>query len=777
MSRILRYARYVCLPLIIVLASCSRDPVAQSQRLVESGNKFYAKGKYREASIMYRRALQKNQKNGDAYYRQGLAALKLGQGNDAAAALRRALTLPPVNPDAPVKLADLYWYYYAGSQGPAREKAKTVLPEIEDISKDMLKKDPKSFDGLRFKAYLELANNNLPAAISSLEAANQVKPYDPGLSLYYVQALMQANRMPEAEKVAKEMIARQKNLYPMYIRLAGMYLTEKRTQDAEQILKLQADNNPHAESPLVMLATFYALSNRRGEMEATLKRILDDPKDFPTGRLTVGAFFVRLRDYPRAQQEFDEGIKGDPKNKALYQKATVETLVAQGKDTEASQLINEVLKQDPKDSQAISMRSALLLKAGSPDQVKQAVSDLQGLVSRNPNNGRSRFQLGQALLANKQADAARIQLEEAKKLEPGLTGPRVLLARIYSEKRDWARSLAESEEVLAMQPGNYAARLLHSSALIGLGKKEDARKEILTLLKQAPNSPDAQYQLAWLSLQEKDFKEAETLFNQMRATNPNDPRGLAGVVESEVAQSDYKSALVLLREEVQKNPNRLDYRMGIANILLRDKQYDAAIQELQQVVAKDPKSSDAYVRLGAAYQLKGDTNDAIENYRKAKSFAALGDALPATRLALLVDSSGRHDEAQVLYEDILKIDPNSVVALNNLAYIKAEQGKDLDNALTLAQRARQQYPRDPNVADTLGWIYIKKNLSDDAIRIYREVVSTAPENAAYHYHFAMALYQKGDKQGAKQALDEALKRGPKPPEQQGIKELMAKVGS
>ena len=56
-------------------------------------------------------------------------------------------------------------------------------------------------------------------------------------------------------------------------------------------------------------------------------------------------------------------------------------------------------------------------------------------------------------------------------------------------------------------------------------------------------------------------------------------------------------------------------------------------------------------------------------------------------------------------------------------------------------------------------------------------MTTAPGNPAYHYHLAMALYQKGDKQAAKQALDEALKRGPNPTEQQGIKELMAKVGS
>jgi tetratricopeptide (TPR) repeat protein len=776
MSRIIRY---VCLALVIVLTGCSRDPVAQSQRLVESGNRFFSKSKYKEASIMYRRALQKNQKNGEAYYRLGLTSLKLGQGNEAAGAFRRAMTLPPVNPDVPVKLADLYWLSYATSRGAARENAKRVLPEIDDISKELLKKHPKSFDGLRLRGYVALANNDLAGATAAFERANQVKPSDPALSVVYVQSLIQANRIPEAEKLAKDSIAHQKNLFPMYDVLARTYVFQKRFGEAEQILKLEADNNPHTEAPLVRLALFYAGLNRRADMEATLKRIIDNPKDFPTGRLTVGSFFVGLRDYARAQQEFDEGIKANQKDKALYQKAMVETLALQGKTAEASQLVNEVLKEDPKDSQAISMRSALLLRAGSPDQVKQAVTDLQGLVARNPGNANTRFQLGQALLASNQIEPSKIQLEEAKRLAPGLPGPRVLLAQIYAKKGDAARALTESEEVLAMSPGSYtyAARLLHSSALLALGKRDQARDELLALLKQVPNSPDAQYQLALLSFRDKDFKGAETRFNQMRSTNPEDPRGLMGLVESEVARDDYSSALGLLRDEVQKNPNRLEYRTALANILIRQKQYDAAIQEYQQVAAKSPKSSEIYLRLGLAYQLKGDTNAAIDSYRKAKALAAPTDALPATSLAVLLDGNGQHKEAQDLYEQVLKIDPNSLVALNNLAYIKAEQGVDLDTALTLAQRARQRDPKDPNVADTLGWIYIKKNLSDDAIRIYREVVSTAPNNAAFHYHLAMALYQKGDKQGARQALDEALKRGPRPPEQQGIKELMAKVGS
>jgi Flp pilus assembly protein TadD len=106
----------------------------------------------------------------------------------------------------------------------------------------------------------------------------------------------------------------------------------------------------------------------------------------------------------------------------------------------------------------------------------------------------------------------------------------------------------------------------------------------------------------------------------------------------------------------------------------------------------------------------------------------------------------------------------------------AERGGDLDRALTLAQRARQKLPQDHNVADTLGWIYIKKNLADNAIEIFRELTRKEPGNPTFHYHLGMALYQKGDRVAARQALQNALRNKPAPDEAARIKELLSKVG-
>src|SRR5258707_15542189 len=83
----------------LFVASCSRDPKVQARRYVDNGNKFYEKSKFKEASIMYRRALQKDLRYGEAYYRLALADIKLAAYADAVRSLHRAVELQPQNTD------------------------------------------------------------------------------------------------------------------------------------------------------------------------------------------------------------------------------------------------------------------------------------------------------------------------------------------------------------------------------------------------------------------------------------------------------------------------------------------------------------------------------------------------------------------------------------------------------------------------------------------------------------------------------------------------------
>jgi tetratricopeptide (TPR) repeat protein len=231
----------------------------------------------------------------------------------------------------------------------------------------------------------------------------------------------------------------------------------------------------------------------------------------------------------------------------------------------------------------------------------------------------------------------------------------------------------------------------------------------------------------------------------------------------------------MLRDELAKNPDRVEYLVALANISVNAKDYPTAIAEYKVVLDKSPRSSDVWLRLGETYRRSGDLNNATSSFKKAQELAP-NNVVPHLQLALLYDTTGKKTDARPVYEQILRIQPDNAVALNNLAFMLADNDTDLDQALTMAQRAKQQRPNDANVSDTLGWIYIKKNLPDSAISIFRELVKSEPERAMYRYHFAMALYQKGDRESAKRECEAALKAKPGKEEEAKIRDLMAKLG-
>jgi Flp pilus assembly protein TadD len=188
------------------------------------------------------------------------------------------------------------------------------------------------------------------------------------------------------------------------------------------------------------------------------------------------------------------------------------------------------------------------------------------------------------------------------------------------------------------------------------------------------------------------------------------------------------------------------------------------------------KQGDIYLRIGESYRRKGDSNGAVQALQKAHECLP-DDTRVLSTLALVLDGAGRRPEAMQVYEATLKLDPSNAVALNNLAFLLAETGGDLDDALTKAQRAKQLLPNLHEISDTLGWIYMKKNLSDQAIDTFKELVSKEPFISTYHFHLGMAYSQKGDKTKALDQLREALKCNPLKEEKEKIQRMIEGLGS
>ena len=58
--------------------------------------------------------------------------------------------------------------------------------------------------------------------------------------------------------------------------------------------------------------------------------------------------------------------------------------------------------------------------------------------------------------------------------------------------------------------------------------------------------------------------------------------------------------------------------------------------------------------------------------------------------------------------------------------------------------------------DTLGWVYFKKGLYDNAISEFTDSLEKMPDNAIVNFHLGMAFYKKGDRDKARSQLEKAL---------------------
>ena len=760
------------IPLLFLLAACNTDPKAASKKYVDNGNKYFSRGKYKEASIMYRRALAKDARYGEAWYRLGLVNVQLGIPLEAIRAFSRAHELDPANTDAAVKLADLELLFYIGNP----QGNRSLLPELKDLDQQLLKKDPKSFDGLRIAGYIALVEKDVKGAIQKFEEANKVKPDQPELVLSLVQGLFADGQNDLAEKYAKQLIEKRRDYGTIYDALYYYYVRNNHPDLGEELLKKKIANNPTQGPYQLQLALHYYMTNRKPEMTATLARLTSDLKTYPDGHLQAGDFYLRIRDLDNALQQYELGQKEDGKNKRTYQKRMVEVLGTEGKRDQAAKIVDALLKQDPKDSDVIAMHATLLLQTGDPKQIKTVINELQPLVSKTPKNATLHYNLGRAYMATSDSqnlDQARIHFQEAIKLEPRYIPAKLALAELQMAHGENATAVQTAEEILKADPTNLPAHLLRSNGLMRMGEMQKAREEMATALKMYPKSNDVVFQLGQLEYIEKNYKQAEAAFQAL--IQAGDARGLPGVMESKVAQGQWDQAIEAAQTQLKQAPDRGDYRLSLAKIYFRAGKYAESSAQYQMLIDKNPKVADLYVRLGESRENANDVNGAIEAFKKAKEIDS-ANFLPVLELALLYNRAGRDEEARKTYEEVIKLQPDNVEALNNLAYLKADDGVDLDQALAYAQRAQQKRPNDPNVIDTLALIYIRKNLTDDSVRMLRDLVSKTPGNATFHLHLALALYQKGDRPEAKKELQTALRNKPTDREQGKIKELLAKVG-
>ena len=734
---------------LAVCAGCGRSPSYYLAR----GRELSAKQQYAEAELNYRNAIQRDPKFGEGYYQLGLTELRLNKGRDAYQDLSRAASLLPGRDDVKVALADLIFKaYLADGTHPTM-----LYEQATQLAAELVAHNPNSYDGLRLKGYLAASDKKFKEAEEFFRKANAVKPMQPELIVNWTYVLFQDNHPAEGEDLARQLIKSDKTYGPIYDELFAHYTLVKKPAEAEAILKAKVTNNPSDAGAVLQLAAFYAGASREGEMKAALQRMLDEPVAYPQGHLQVGEFYERMQRWDDALQQYEQGAQASPKDKTLCLKRIANVWLSQGKGEKALTTVGEILKQDPADEGAHAVQASLQLASGKPAAIKDAVFQFQSLVKKNPENAVWRFNLGRALGAQGDAAAAKREFLEAAQKQRDFLPPRLALAQQSQAEGDYQSALRYTNEILAIDPNLPAVRMLRAISLINTGNDAQARNELSSLEKIFPD--EVQVQLAVIDLKEKRFKEAEDRFQKVLQKNPGNARAITGLVQAEAAQNQLERALQLLRQELDRSPTSEVIRSLLANIELALGRLDPAIEQYQRLLLMKPHSAQFHLSLGRAYQLKGDPKNATTELREAGRLAP-NDPGPPALLAHAMIAQGQMAEAMNSLRHALELRPENPALMNDLAYLIATSGGSLDEALVLAQKAVRAAPANPEMTDTLAWIYFKKNMNDSALQILRGVVGKYPEKTNLRYHFGMALLRAGDQVAAKRELNAALSMNP-----------------
>jgi tetratricopeptide (TPR) repeat protein len=755
------------LPLVLIGILLSASCGFTARRAFDRGTKLYEKGQYAEASIEFRRAIQKDPKFGEAYLKLGLTELKQASSKSAAEALRHAVALMPASAEPKAALAQLYINaYMMDPRGLAG-----LYQQASQFATELLSNDPNSYYGLRLTGYLAIADNKPKVAIENFQRANQIQPGQPDVVSLLVQNLLREGQSETGESLASRFLEDHKDYGPLYDILYAHFMELKRPAEAEDVLKRKIANNPHNSFFVTQLCRHYWTLGQRERATPLLAQITSRSDEFSEGHLDAGNFYADNLDWNNASREYEAGIGANPKNKLTYQRHLATALLSTGRRPEAEKTLDAILKDHPDDDDARASRAALRLAAGTPQDLDQAVADLKPLVEKQPGNIKYAYQLGRAYELKGADESAKAQYLAILGFNRSDIPTLDSLSHVYLREQRFSDAKRYSDMWLAIDSRNPSARLVQSASLFGLGDYSQARTVLTGLIRDYPKLEGPYLQLGLLDVQEKQFDKAEALLGKRYQPGHGDIRLVRGMVEIYGARAQWEKAIALVQKELDAAPQSVEIQRLLAETAARAGRLDLAIEQYQKLLQLQPASRDIPLQLGLLHDAKRQFDQALVQFQAAHRLDPK-DPLPPALIGKVLEQAGRRQEAIANYRESLRLDPENASVMNNLAFALAESNGDLNEALQVALRAVQKSPNSPELADTLGWVYLKRKNIPSALQVFENLRQRQPGNASFRIHLAMAFLEKGDVASAHHELTAAQELHPSLEQQSQIKQLL-----
>ena len=372
-------------------------------------------------------------------------------------------------------------------------------------------------------------------------------------------------------------------------------------------------------------------------------------------------------------------------------------------------------------------------------KLQESLEPLTKLNADFPNWADPYFYLGLAHLRQGETELAALEISKAIEINRNNYQYHAAMAQIYLIQGDFNSAKKSAARSLTLNKKNLPAALILGQSMIGTKEFDQALRVYEELNNKIPDNPDILYNLAIAYLGMQKQAEAIELLNQILAITPDQVRAITLLLRLTSA-NDLENAANFVRGQLEKAPESSNLYVLLGKIQVSQNKTSEAVTSFETALQKDPTNSQASVAAGQLLAGLGENNKALAIFEDmlARNPGSIVARMGIATLKLAEDDPAG---AMDLYREILTLEDGYAPAANNLAWLIAESPDgDLGEALRLAMLAKQAFPEDPDISDTLGWVHYKRGTHSLAIPQFEMALAGKPNDPTITYHLALALY-------------------------------------
>lgn len=475
-------------------------------------------------------------------------------------------------------------------------------------------------------------------------------------------------------------------------------------------------------------ARLLAIENRLPEAVAALEKAIDQDPRSAYLRMIMAELQLARGDEKLARRAAEDALIQNPDY--LEAHLLLANLLMNSQSYQSSiEHFERVVELDPSLENIYLQLAVAHVRLGDTDG---AIGTLKRLLDQNPESAAGRLALARLYRQLGLTSLAEEVYHDFIVKQPVQAQGYAELAQLYKQLDKSDKALQILRRGMAANPSDEGFQYQLVRSMVELGFVDQALNQLRTMVAQKPGRGEAYRLLGLLLMEKKAWPQAAEAFQQLLVISPAHEQGLfyLGIVREN--QSRWSEAMAAFEKVPAQSDFFLDATSHLGYLYYRDGQLEKAAQMLEERLSQSEGRPQLFTFLAT---LLLDQNRGA----KAGDWLKKGIALfPESaelfyHRGLLSDSRGDRKAALADMRRAMELDDKHYEAMNFIAYSYAEQGENLEEALTLARKALE-LNNQGHILDTLGWVLFKMGRYHEARGELEAAAALLPEDGLVLEH-------------------------------------------